>query len=88
MPTCNGLDTGSKFARRESEQTSSMVLNHGKRSGGITVLVWMMISMYGIDGHTGYENSIPKGAYREVSKEVYFTGGCVTMPYQCLSRMR
>ncbi len=47
-----------------------------------------MISFNGIDGRTGYENSIPKDAYREVSKVVYFTGGCVIMPYQCLSRMR
>ncbi len=28
---CNGADTGSKFARHENEQTSGMVLNHGKR---------------------------------------------------------
>jgi hypothetical protein len=33
MPTCNGLDTGSKFAWHENEQTSGTVLNHGKRSG-------------------------------------------------------
>ncbi len=33
MPTCNGLDTGSRFARLEREQTSGTVLNHGKRSG-------------------------------------------------------
>ena len=32
MPTCNGLDTGSKFAWLEREQTSGTVLNHGKRS--------------------------------------------------------
>jgi hypothetical protein len=31
MPTCNGLDTGSKFARLEREQTSGAALNHGKR---------------------------------------------------------
>jgi hypothetical protein len=35
----------------------------------------MMISFYGIDGRTGYENSIPKGAYREVSKDVYLLAG-------------
>jgi hypothetical protein len=34
MPTCNGLDTSSRFARLEGEQTSGMVLNHGKRSEG------------------------------------------------------
>lgn len=34
MPVCNGLDTGSKFARLEREQTSGAVLNHGKRSEG------------------------------------------------------
>ena len=34
MPTCNGLDTGSIFARLEREQTSGTVLNHGKRSEG------------------------------------------------------
>ena len=33
MPTCNGLDTGSRFARLEREQTSGTVLNHGKRFG-------------------------------------------------------
>ena len=54
----------------------------------ITVLVWKMISFYDIDGRTGYVNSILKDAYREVSKDLYFIGGCVTMPYQCLSRMR
>ncbi len=31
MPAHSGLDTGSKFTRRENEQTSGMVLNHGKR---------------------------------------------------------
>jgi len=75
MPTCNGLDTGSKFARLEREQTSGTVLNHGKRSGGITVLVWKMISYYGITGLTGYENSIPKDAYREVSKDLILLAG-------------
>jgi hypothetical protein len=34
MPICNGLDKGSKFTRRENEQTSGAVLNHGKRSEG------------------------------------------------------
>ena len=31
MLFCNGADTGSRFARHENEQTSGMVLNHGKR---------------------------------------------------------
>jgi hypothetical protein len=34
MLFCNEADTGSKFARRENEQTSGTVLNHGKRSEG------------------------------------------------------
>ncbi len=34
MSICNGLDTGSKFARLEREQTSGTVLNHGKRFEG------------------------------------------------------
>ena len=31
MLFCNGADTGSEFARHESEQTSGMVLDHEKR---------------------------------------------------------
>ncbi len=88
MSICNGLDTGSKFARLEREQTSGAVLNHGKRSRRINCIGVEDDIIYGIDGLTGYESSIPKGAYREVSKDLYFASGCVIMPYQCLSRMR
>lgn len=77
MPTCNRLDTGSKFARLEREQTSGTVLNHGKRSEGNHCIGVEDDIIYGIAGRTDYENSIPKGAYREVSKDINLTSGCV-----------
>jgi hypothetical protein len=60
MPTCNGLDTGSRFARLEREQTSGMVLNHVKRSGRNNCIGVEDDIIYGIAGLTGYGNSIPK----------------------------
>ena len=57
MPICNGLDTGSRFARLEREQTSGTVLNHGKRSGRINCIGVEDDIIYGIASLTHYNKN-------------------------------